>query len=722
MTKAPPSPIDHFEELKQRYTDQEIALIDKAYAFASAAHKGQLRMSGTPHIYHSLEVAIILSELRMDSASICAGLLHDVLEDTDIPYEALKAEFASPIPQLVEGVTKISTLNFRSAREEQVENLRKMILAMAKDIRVIIIKLSDRLHNMRTLQYLPLDKERSISRDTLDIYAPLANRLGMTRIKSELEDLAMSFLHPDAYEEITQNVARKKAQREALIERSIAYLRDHLERHHIPATIQGRSKHFYSIFQKMQKQHLGFDEIFDLSALRIITDTIEQCYDILGLVHSLWRPIPGRFKDYIALPKENMYQSIHTTVVGFGGEITEIQIRTSDMHRVAEEGIAAHWRYKEGRTQEEEVDQKLVWLRQLSEWIKDIRDPGDFLNALKEDVFADIVFCFSPKGDVIELPGDSTPIDFAYHIHTEIGEHCIGARVNKKYVPLKYPLQNGDMVEIITSKTGHPSQDWLDIVKTSRARNKIRHYFKSKNYEANIQAGKELLWKAIKAKNLALSQSELPDVLAPHLRSFRTHSFDELLAEIGFGSIMAGQVVAKLTPAPLKPEPAQPARTTRRPSTPGVVIAGMQDSLVRFAGCCTPIPGDAIIGFVTRGRGVSIHKEECASLRRIIAQSSQDKSRLIQAQWDVNQPSYSKVLVKVVSRDRTGLLKDLTSVISSMNLMILGSHSTSYTQKGQAILKFLILVENASQINDLLNRLKNVNGVISLTRTLRHNY
>lgn len=721
MTTAPPSPIDQFEEVKQRYTDQEIALIDRAYAFASAAHKDQLRMSGTPHIYHCLEVAIILTELRMDFASICAGLLHDVLEDTDTAYETLKAEFPSPIPELVEGVTKISTLRFRSAREEQVENLRKMILAMARDIRVIIIKLSDRLHNMRTLQYLPLDKQLSISRDTLDIYAQLANRLGMTRIRSELEDLAMPYLHPEDYREITQNVDRKKAQRDVMIQRSIAYLRDHMERHNISATIQGRSKHFYSIFQKMQKQHLSFDEIYDLSALRIVTDSLEQCYDILGLVHSVWRPIPGRFKDYIALPKENMYQSIHTTVVGLGGEITEIQIRTSDMHKVAEEGIAAHWLYKEGRTQEEEIDQKLLWLRQLTEWIKDIRDPSDFLNALKEDVFADIVFCFSPKGDVVELPKDSTPIDFAYHIHTEIGEHCIGARVNKKYVPLKYTLYNGDMVEIITSKTGHPSQDWLDIVKTSRARNKIRHYFKSKNYETDIQLGKDLLWKAIRAKNLTITQAEIPDTLAPHLRAFRANSFEELLAEIGFGSVIAGQVVAKLTPEPQKPEPAKPSRARRR-STPGVVIAGVQDPLVRFAGCCSPIPGDPIVGFVTRGRGVSIHKEECASLRQIIAQSGQDKSRLIPTQWDVNQPVYSKVLVKVVSRDRTGLLKDLTSVISSMNLMILGSHSKSYTQKGQAILKFQILVENANQINDLLNRLKNVNGVISLTRTLRHNY
>jgi guanosine-3',5'-bis(diphosphate) 3'-pyrophosphohydrolase len=716
------------------------AVVEKAYEFARRAHEGQLRRSGETYFSHCLAVAQILAELNLETASICAGLLHDVLEDTPTSFEQLQKEFPEPIPRLVEGVTKISALHFYSDKEKQAENLRKMILACARDIRVVLIKLCDRLHNMRTLSYLSPEKQVAIAHDTLEIYAPLANRLGMSRICTELEDLSMRYLSPDEFRSIEEKIADNQLYLQGIIDGSIRFLENKLGEHGLKVSISGRIKNIYSIYRKMKAKRLEFEQVADLIALRIITDSIENCYNILGLVHSYWPPIPGMFDDYIAFPKGNLYQSLHTTVSGLLGERVEIQIRTEEMHRISEEGIASHWRYKEGlpattKQAEVEIDKRLNWLRHLTEWLKEIPDPTDFLDALKQDVFSDVALCFTPKGDVVELPNGATPLDFAYDIHTEIGHRCVGAKVNNRIVPLNYALHSGDMVEIITSKGARPSPGWLEIVKTSRARSKIRHYLKTQDYEQNVARGRELLLRAIKNRNLALPQAKLPELLEPHLKALRVNSFDELLSELGFGSMTVGQVVTRLAQESPEPpgKPALPVRQTGRqagkktckskiPSSGrsgGVLVPLIPDALVRFAGCCSPIPGDAIVGFITRGRGVSIHKEECPSLKRIRASGDEVRERFVDAVWDEEAQPLRKVVVKVVARDRKGLLKDVTAAISAMNIMILANTSKTFPVKNQAILKFQIAIEDSQQLNELLNRIEAVEGVISLTRITR---
>jgi len=702
-------------DLKKEFPPKDLALIEKAYHFAQEAHEGQKRASGAPYFSHCLAVARLLMQIEMDSSSVCAGLLHDILEDTPITFSMLKGEFPDPIPELVHGVTKISTIKFRSNREMQAENLRRMILAMAKDIRVIIIKFCDRLHNMRTLEYLPPEKRVLIARDTHDIYAPLANRLGMTRIRSELEDLAMKYLYPEEYEDLVEKTRHRAPRRSAIIEQSKMILKNELEKRRIPAEIEGRSKHLFGIFDKMRKQNITFEEIYDLTALRIVTDTLERCYDILGLVHTLWRPIPNRFRDYIAVPKENRYQSLHTTVIGVGGEATEIQIRTHDMHRIAEEGIAAHWKYKEGKRGLTDIDTRLQWLRQLIEWLKDIRNPDDFIHALREDVFSDIVFCFTPKGDVLELPRGSTPLDFAYHIHTEVGHACVGARINKKYVSLKTTLKSGDLVEIITSKQAHPSRDWLELVKTSRARNKIKHYLKTKEFDQYVRMGNDLLQKALKSRNLSLSHPEIKEKMDIVLKGCRVNSLDELLFEIGFGSMLAQEVALRFGRKPPKPK----KKKEKKSKSPGIIIHGLQNALVRYSKCCNPIPGDSIIGFITRGRGISIHKADCPSLLRLKNDTNGDPSRILKAQWDTENLPKRQVNIRVVARDRTGLLKDISETISQMNLNVEEMHTKVVSQKNQAIFRLMILIDDTTQLNDLLNRIKKVPGVLSISRTVR---
>lgn len=713
-------------DTRERYSEQDLELLRRAFEFARLAHEGQRRASGEPYITHPVEVARILAERGMDPHSLVAALLHDTIEDcSGVQHGRLSEEFGEAVADLVEGVTKISNLHFGNRKEEQVENLRKMILAMARDIRVVIIKMADRIHNLRTLSALPEDKQQKIARDTMDVYAPLANRLGMTRVKSELEDNSMYYLMPTEYKDIAHKVALKRAERDTLVKQSIEVLKTELEAQNIKASIQGRSKHLWSIYQKMEKHQLPFDEIHDLIGLRVVCEDVPSCYEILGIVHRLWRPLPGRFKDYIAMPKENLYQSLHTTVVGLGGHRIEIQVRTSEMHRFAEEGIAAHWKYKEGRKGKQEMEEKLAWLRKLTDWLNEVRDPGEFMDALRKDVFSDTVFCFTPRGDVIELPMGATPLDFAYAIHTNVGETCVGAKVNRRIVPLRYTLQNGDFVEILTSKTGHPSSDWLDVVKTSRARTKIKHWLRTRNFAENVEKGRDALAKAMRARSIQLDWAAAEARIQPLLKSWKVASFDELLGEIGFGGLQATNVVQRAFPeaagedvsaSQISQKSVSAAKKLRKKSSQGVLVDGLASTVVRWAGCCSPVPGDPIVGFITVGRGVTIHQQECAALKKALLQNGHS-AKLLPAQWDMQHPPVRRVAVRVECQDRKGLLTDVTAIITSNNIFILESKTKS---KGDtAILKFLIEVKSVEQLNQLFNQLRQVKGVINLTRDSR---
>ncbi|MCD6386080.1 bifunctional (p)ppGpp synthetase/guanosine-3',5'-bis(diphosphate) 3'-pyrophosphohydrolase [Candidatus Sumerlaeota bacterium] len=711
-------------KLKGRYSRQGQELIQKAYEYASEAHEGQLRLSGEPYISHCVEVAKILAELEMDYVSIAAGLLHDVIEDTGKSLEQLKEAFPEPIPLLVEGITKISELSLSSARERYVENLRKMLLAMAKDIRVIIIKLSDRLHNMRTLMYLPEEKQLSIARDTLEVYAPLANRLGISRIKSELEDLAMMYLYPEVYREIQRLLALKQAEREAFVQRACEFLRAYLEESGLRAEITGRAKHIYSIYRKMKRKEVNLDGIYDLIALRVITETEEDCWAVLGRIHSLWHPIPGTFDDYISMPKDNLYRSLHTTVVGLDGQPIEIQIRTREMHKIAEFGVAAHWKYKEGVKAKTDTEESLRWLRQLTEWIREVQDPGDFMVALKEEVFADTIFCFTPKGDVIALTKGATPLDFAYKIHTDVGNQCKGAVVNNRMVSLRTELKNGDIVRIITGKDGHPSPDWLDIVRTPTARAKIRHYLRSQMYHTQVERGKEILLKTLKHNNLTLSLEQATQALTKHLKKLSVKSMEQLFAEIGFGTISAQAVVNLLIPKPTKDSLSRVRQRPRRKRLPDIILENVGDDAnisVRLARCCLPIQGEEIVGFITLNRGIAIHRKDCRSLKRILTEVKPDSSRLIPARWADGSRSQQRVSLKVVARDRVGLLKDITGVISASNINILASSTKTYPGKKRAVFYFLLLVDTQEQFNRLVASLKTIPGIISSSRVI-HNW
>lgn len=711
-------------ENRDRYSEEDLDLVSRAYEFARESHCEQKRASGEPYILHPVEVARIVADRGLDAHGLAAALLHDTLEDCCVDHQQLSEMFSPKVADLVEGVTKISALHFGTRKEEQVENLRKMILAMARDIRVVIIKLADRLHNLRTLTHLAPDKRVKIARDTMDVYAPLANRLGMTRIKSELEDGSMYYLHPKEYKEIAHKVALKRAEREALVQKSIEVLKTELEAQEIEADIRGRSKHLWSIYQKMESQDMPFDQIHDLIGLRVVCEDVPTCYEILGIVHKLWRPIPGRFKDYIAMPKENMYQSLHTSVVGLGGHRIEIQVRSYEMHRFAEEGIAAHWKYKEGVRENLDLEDKLAWLRKLTDWLNDVRDPGEFMDALQKDVFSDTVFCFTPRGDVIELPAGATPLDFAYAIHTNVGESCTGAKVNHRIVPLRYTLHNGDFVEILTSKNGHPSPDWLDIVKTSRARTKIKHWLRTRNFTENVEKGRELLARAVRTRGIPVDWNVVQERATPALKSFKVQSFEELLGEIGFGGLLAINVVHRLFPetsatadegeAAVKPK--KGSRESRRRKDQGVIVEDLPSTVVRFGLCCSPVPGDPIVGFVTYGRGVTIHHKECPTLGHVVSNNG-NSSRVLSAEWDYQRPPVRRVTVRVECQDRSGLLADITGVMTSNNIFILESKTKS---KGDvAVLKFTIEVKDVHQLNNLFGQLRQVKGVISIGRDTR---
>jgi guanosine-3',5'-bis(diphosphate) 3'-pyrophosphohydrolase len=688
-------------------------VLERAYRFSEASHQGQQRASGEPYLSHPVEVANLLVDFKMDVTTVTAGLLHDVLEDTHATKAELEREFGKEIAELVDGVTKIGKLAFSSREERQAENFRKMLIAMARDLRVIMIKLADRLHNMRTLHFLPPEKGRKIAQETLDIYAPLAHRLGMANVKAELEDLALRTLHPDAYVDLQRKVAKRRLEREADINQVIAIIERKLSEVGIESQIRGRPKHFYSIWKKMHDQGREFDEIYDLTAVRVITRSVRDCYGALGVIHSLWKPVPGRFKDFIAMPKVNMYQSLHTTVIGPKGEPVEIQIRTWDMHRIAEGGIAAHWLYKEKKTGKDKIDDSLLWLRQLMETQQDTKDPQEFLDSVRVDLFPDEVYVFTPKGDVKALPDGATPIDFAYTVHTKVGEHTVGAKVNGKLVPLRYVLRQGDIVEIVTSPNQHPSRDWLKIAKSTRARTKINQWLKVEERARSIELGREMFEREAKKYRLNASALIGGEDIKKIASDLGHPTVDDLLASVGYGKASLHQLLNRLVPGGLLEPTERPRPASTRPKAEqGVRIRGVEDLLVRFAKCCNPLPGDPIVGFITRGRGLTVHARDCLT----VAKSVLDRERIIDVEWDVEEPAKRPVRVAVyIGRDRPGLLSEITGAIGGKNGNITKAEVT-VTDDRRGINNFVIEVADLTHLQDIMTAIREVADVINVER------
>jgi GTP pyrophosphokinase len=694
----------------------------RAYVFAAKAHKGQERVSGEPYLSHPLEVSGILTELRMDAATIASGLLHDCVEDTRATLGEVRELFGEEIAGLVDGVTKLSRIPFSTREEAQAENIRKMVLAMSKDIRVILVKLADRLHNMRTLDPLPEAKRRLIAQETLDIYAPLAHRLGIYWIKAELEDLVLRHLDPEAHNDLAARIAQKRQEREGDINEVIRLLETKLTEVDIKAQITGRPKHFFSIYKKMKDQKKEFDEIYDLTAVRVITDSLKDCYGTLGVIHTLWKPISHRFKDFIAVPKSNGYQSLHTTVIGPKGDPVEIQIRTWEMHRVAEEGIAAHWKYKEGRTSLDPADQSFVWLRQLMEWQKELKDSKEFLDTVRVDLFPDEVYVFTPRGDVKAFPKGASPIDFAFAIHTDVGLRCVGAKVNGRLVPLRTELQNGDIVEILTSPNHTPSKDWLKIVKTPRARSKIRQWIKNEERARSISLGRDMLEKEIRRLGKSPNQLLKPEVLAPTLSRYGLGSEEEFFAGVGYGKVSPRAAVGRLLPpeelqalteaeeAREKKAEKKPVRT--RPTDEGIRIRGIDDILVRFSKCCSPVPGDEIIGFITRGRGVSIHTADCPNAVSLMA----DPERQIAVAWDGQRKGAHQVKIRVeIGKDRPGILAEISAAISGTDTNI-AQAEIRVTEERKGLNTFVLEVNDLRQLQAAMQAIQKVDGVVGVER------
>ncbi len=700
-------------------TGEEWDLIEKAYYFALKAHSGQRRQSGESFIIHPLGVAKILADMGLDVITIAAGLLHDVVEDTAVGLKDLEQEFDQEIALLVDGVTKLGRVEFTSKEEQQAETLRKMFIAMARDIRVILIKLADRTHNLRTLRFLKTFKQKEIARETLEIYAPLAHRLGIYKIKMELEDLAFRYQNEVKYYELVEKLDKNRREREKFIIRVISTLREQLEQVGIKAELQGRPKHLYSIYNKIREQHVEFSEIYDLTGIRVIVENIKDCYGSLGVVHTLWRPIPGRFKDFIAMPKPNMYQSLHTTVVAAENELVEIQIRTWEMHRTAEYGIAAHWRYKEKIKNPRELDQKLAWLRQLLEWQHEYRDPREFMESLKIDLFSDEVFLFTPRGDVINLPQGSCPLDFAYKIHTDIGHRCTGARINGRIVPLDYRLKTGEMVEIITTKHSSPSRDWLKLVKTPQAKNRIRSWFKKERREENIEKGRELLEREFKRLNLDHRLWLTPELLEEVGKKFNLLSAEEVYATVGYGGVTAPQISGRLREEYGKrygeeekaPVPETRAAKQQSYSDLGIKIQGVDNLLLRMARCCLPVPGDKIAGFITRGRGVSIHRAGCPNLKHAQAE------RIIEAAWNRGAQLSYPVEIEVRAIDRPNLLAEVVALVSEGRVDIMAVDGKADKDR-VAVIHLTMVVRDRAQLQHIINRLKKIKDVLSVSRYL----
>ncbi|HXY54406.1 MAG TPA: bifunctional (p)ppGpp synthetase/guanosine-3',5'-bis(diphosphate) 3'-pyrophosphohydrolase [Nitrospirota bacterium] len=704
---------DIVERIQGYNPDADVDLLRRAYIFSAKVHQGQTRLSGESYLNHPIEVAAILANLKLDAATVAAGLLHDTIEDTAATQEEIKTMFGDEIARLVDGMTKLSRMELQSREQREAENFRKMIVAMAKDIRVILIKLADRLHNMRTLKSLPPEKQKRIAQETLDIYAPLANRLGISRIKTELEDLSFMYLNPEAYKDISRKVAQRRIERESYINELIEIMKRQLAEHGYKGEVMGRPKHFYSIYLKMQKQGISFEDVYDLIAIRIITDTKVNCYAILGLIHSLWTPVPGRFKDFIGVPKSNLYQSLHTTVIGPKGERVEFQIRTEEMHRIAEEGIAAHWRYKEKSHVSQREEQQFAWLRQLLEWQRDLPDAKEFMETVKGDLFPDVVYVFTPRGDVKELPQGSTPVDFAYSVHTDIGHQCVGAKVNGKIVPLKHQLHNGDKVEIVT-QTGHtPSRDWLKFVKTSKARTRIKAWLKAEERRRSILLGKELLEKDLRKHDLNPSKVFKSDDLLKVAHDMSHNTLDDLLAAIGYGKVSAHMVANKIDPdrPHIEPIPKKPPQKQAKPSGGGMKISGMDNMLIHLSKCCNPVPGDNVVGFITRGRGVSIHTADCPN----VSELTFDKERLVEVSWGDFQPGAHAVKISVQTEDKPGLLANVSSSISAAEANITHAEVTTGEDK-QATLNFTIDIKDVDHLNRIIKNIEAIKGVLDVKR------
>ena len=715
----------------------DISMIEKAYKVASEAHEGQKRKSGEPYIIHPLCVAIILADLELDKETIVAGLLHDAVEDTWMTYEEVEKEFGSEVALLVDGVTKLGQLSYSADKVEvQAENLRKMFLAMAKDIRVILIKLADRLHNMRPLQYMRPEKQQEKARETMDIYAPIAMRLGISKIKVELDDLSLKYLKPDVYYDLVHKVALRKSEREQFVGAIVKEVKKHMDDANIKAQVDGRVKHFFSIYKKMVNQDKTIDQIYDLFAVRILVDTVKDCYAALGVIHEMYKPIPGRFKDYIAMPKPNMYQSLHTTLIGPNGQPFEIQIRTYEMHRTAEYGIAAHWKYKEssdgkapvGKSEEE----KLNWLRQILEWQRDMSDNKEFMSLLKNDLdlFADSVYCFTPQGDVKTLPSGSTPVDFAYSVHSAVGNKMVGARVNGKLVPIEYEIKNGDRIEIITSQNSQgPSRDWLKLVKSTQAKNKINQWFKKELKEDNILKGKEMLAQYARAKGFKITNYTKTQYLEAVLRKYGFRDWDSVLAAIGHGGLKEGQVFNKLVEAYDKEnkknltdeQVLEAASETQEKlhiakSKSGIVVKGIHDVAVRFSKCCNPIPGDEIVGFVTRGRGITIHRTDCVN---VLNMSETDRTRLIEAEWqqpDTKEKEKYMAEIQVYANNRTGLLVDLSKIFTERKIDLRSINSRTSKQE-KATISMSFEIGSKEELRSLIEKIRQVESVIDVERT-----
>lgn len=724
------------DKMNTYHPTKEFDMIEKAYRLAVEAHKDQKRKSGEPYIIHPLKVAYILAELELDRETITAGILHDTIEDTPYTYDDITRLFSEEVANLVDGVTKLGKLSYSTKEEMQAENYRKMFMAMAKDIRVILIKLADRLHNMRTLNYMTEAKQREKAQETLDIYAPLAHRLGISKIRTEMEDLCFKYLNPDAYYDLKEKIERKKVEREAFVNSIVNDVKQKMEQSGIKGKVEGRSKHFFSIYKKMVNQNKTLDQIYDLFAVRAIVDTVRDCYGVLGVVHTMYTPMPGRFKDYIAMPKSNMYQSLHNTLIGPEGEPFEIQIRTWEMHRTSEYGIAAHWKYKEGKggnaakkgnTQEE----KLTWLRQILEWQQDMSDNKEYLDTIKLDlnVFTDQVYAFTPQGKVVSLPKGSTPIDFAYMIHSAIGNKMVGARVNNKMVPIDYKVQNGDRIEILTSQNSKgPSRDWLNLVKSSQARTKINQWFKKEFKEENILKGKELIDKDIKKKGHTPSELFRTEWMNIVLNKFGFKDWDALCAAVGHGGVKEGQVANRLIEELLKEKKKKEAETAllnpveeenphkqRYKSKSGVVIKGIGDAAVRFSKCCNPVPGDEIVGFVTRGRGVTIHRTDCINIMNL---TEEDRHRLIEAEWDLGDKTLANVSylagIRVVGSDRVGLMMEVSKVFNDEDISV--KALTIKTAKSTAVFDITIEIKSKEQLEKIIKRLMKLKDIIEIER------
>ncbi|WP_029420965.1 RelA/SpoT family protein [Alicyclobacillus macrosporangiidus] len=702
---------------------EDLELIRRAYRYAEEAHRGQLRRSGEPYITHPIAVAMILADLRLDATTLAAALLHDVVEDTKATDEEIVRQFGADVAALVDGVTKLKRIKFDSTEEQQAENLRKMFMAMAKDIRVLLIKLADRLHNMRTLRYQPPEKQLRTARETLEIFAPLAHRLGIYTLKWELEDLSLRYLNPQQYYRIVNLMAQKRKERETYVGEVIQVLREKLREIDIQAEVSGRAKHIYSIYRKMVTQNKEFNEIYDLFAIRVIVDSVKDCYGVLGIVHTMWKPMPGRFKDYIAMPKANMYQSLHTTVIGPRGEPLEIQIRTWEMHQTAEYGIAAHWVYKEGGQKAEgKFAQKLAWFREVLEWQQDFRDAQEFMETLKIDLFSDEVFVFTPKGDVIELPAGSVPIDFAYRIHTDIGNRCIGAKVNGKIVPLDYRLRTGDIVEVLTSKHSYgPSRDWLKIVKSSQAKSKIRAWFKKEKREENIARGRELIEKELTRQRLEPHLLITPAYMSDVLQKFNFSKEDDLYAAVGYGGLSAVQVATRLVERYRRDHSDGPldkvsleARERGKPSHSGVRVRGVDNLLIRFARCCNPVPGDEIVGFVTRGRGVSVHRADCPNALQLRA----NEERVIDVEWAGAPDQSYPVDIELVSMDRHGLINEVMNAVAETKTDIQAVYGR-VDDKRIAHVNLTVRIRNLDHLRTVVERLKRIKDVHSVRRLVQ---